>query len=168
MLASHTRPEATNLGQEQPKESRLGIIFTLTSPRQCIDDYQSASYLNELFDEGGGWVGGERVRKVIRIHDNGVLANEIERETESFDFVWIDIWEGSSIEGIAKDHLANQLALEISDRKLERTTAAILAATSGLTLAAPRLYDSYLAFFYHGSGLNEKTMFGTWCSYFKR
>ena len=82
-----------------------------------------------------------RIRKVICIHNDGVLTYQVQRKAESLYFAWINVWKRPPLEGIAKNNLDGINAH--SDGRLgEHTTAAILEATSGLTLASPRLNEA--------------------------
>ena len=58
-----------------------------------------------ILDEKGGRHGVYAVSKMIRIHHNGVFADEIEREAEGVDLAGINVLEGSSVKRVTEEYL---------------------------------------------------------------
>ena len=62
-----------------------------------------------LLDKLGGWHCIDRVRKVVCIYYNRILANQILRKAERLHFTWIDIGKWSSVERISEDNLRGSI-----------------------------------------------------------
>jgi len=101
-----------------------------------LDDW--TSNFDMLLYELRGWVCIKRVRQMIAVHNNSVLANQIQSETKRLDFARVNIGKWSSIKWVAEHDLCAHQYMAGTSRCLQLTTAAILAATSALTSASPR------------------------------
>jgi hypothetical protein len=75
---------------------------------------------------------------MVAVHNNSILAYQIQSETEGLDFVRVDIGKWSSVEWVAEDDLSAHQYMPGTRRTVQLTPAAILAATSGLISASPR------------------------------
>lgn len=75
---------------------------------------------------------------MVAVHNNSILADEIQSETEGLDLARVDIRKWSSFEWVTEDDLSAHQYMPGITRTVQLTTAAIFAATSELISASPR------------------------------
>lgn len=85
-----------------------------------------------------GWVCIKRIRQMIGVHNDSILANQVQSETERLDFARVNTGKWSSVEWVAENDLCAHQPTAGIEATGQLTTAAILAATSALTFASPR------------------------------